>query len=109
MGEKEINDAMDQKVELLSVIMSEKEVKQFASLVEARLDHLLVHSAPPKFCRAVVWMCKIDPEQCSKGFKQLAADELRSRFRHMDVKVIDFTVTNRNVSFFRGEIRAMLS
>lgn len=101
---------MDQKVELLSVIMSEAEIRQLPSLVEARLDHLIAHGGvSPKFCRAVVWMGKMDPEQCSKSFKHLAADKLRRRFRHKDVEVIDITVTNRNVSFFRGEIKAMLT
>lgn len=100
---------MDQKVELLSVIMSEAEIRRFPSLVEARLDHLVAHGVSPTFCHAVVWMGKIDPEQCSRCFKHLAADELRRRFAHRNVQVIDNTVTNRNASFFRGEIRAMLS
>ena len=90
--------------------MSEAEIRQCPSLVEARLDHLIAHGGvSPTFCRAVVWMGKIDPDQCSKCFKQLAADELRKRFAHRKVLVLDNTVTNRNVSFFRCEIKAMLS
>ena len=102
---------MDQKhreVELLTMLMHEKEADQIQELRDARMEHLLVAVTKPKFYKAIAWMAKLETEESSKEFRDLVRRKLQRRFYNKHVNIVMMNVKCRHASFFKADVKVMI-